>query len=707
MDPVSLLTGDAVLNIPDNTEEIILQPKGFVSRFSTLLPTSNGTLVVAVRVFDQLGAFGEAAQRVVVEEGTQIASRHETLRDMLMNPVCDLGLLEALQISNGEHLTQALQVLERILLKCRDEVNATNTFVGFVRSLNVNRTLKVYDRELAFGKVFLTNSIAYWMGRVLAAKQFDSSLNMYFGHHISRGQVSRTVPEEIGARLTVDKLFSLTTARSQFDRGVRRRFENFELEQAGGDVLDARVLEWAENPHGGNQTLSSRVMEFTLSDPDTGSVRMFNNKESPLLFEAIQRVPIHENDTIECGFFNVTTRKWSTNGCWLFKEDDVAVVCACNHTTDFVTWVKTRDTLVDVIRGDGFGNSLADSWYVIVVLFFILSICSGLILAGILLDSRDGANYRRAVLLFLFFERQQKRVAFDRLKTALKQHSLNRNAPSTETSGYRNTSYTDRGAWYHLKLRSRFLSYFFQYDAVFNRLHRAMIMSCVILGKLFTSALFFHFTSKPLYDIVDRLLIVLINTIVFGAFVVCATFVLLRVPPVCGRQRKFNADLKRKCKNQRVIDFQSNPCEPTLLVVESTKEQHEAKTVHQHRTKIDQLLYLFADKPEGKITLWPGWTWYVAYTILGMWCIFCCYFILSWGFVSGNAVVVDWLPTMMLSLFLSLFVFDPMLHLSRRWATRQYQERNPVPRVDNGCYYFEKIEQKNRCDKTVSFIIED
>mmetsp|Transcript_18009 Transcript_18009/g.34134 ORF Transcript_18009/g.34134 Transcript_18009/m.34134 type:complete len:649 (-) Transcript_18009:285-2231(-) len=45
---------------------------------------------------------------------------------------------------------------------------------------------------------------------------------------------------------------------------------------------------------------------------------------------------------LSCQFWNATTKKWSTEGCWMTSSNDTETVCTCNHLTEFAL-LRERD----------------------------------------------------------------------------------------------------------------------------------------------------------------------------------------------------------------------------------------------------------------------------------------------------------------------------------------------------------------------------
>ena len=43
---------------------------------------------------------------------------------------------------------------------------------------------------------------------------------------------------------------------------------------------------------------------------------------------------------LSCGYYDIVSQTWSSNGCHVDSADDVSVTCFCNHTTNFAAFMS-------------------------------------------------------------------------------------------------------------------------------------------------------------------------------------------------------------------------------------------------------------------------------------------------------------------------------------------------------------------------------
>jgi len=99
------------------------------------------------------------------------------------------------------------------------------------------------------------------------------------------------------------------------------------------------------------------------------------------------------HNVTQCVYWDNIKRDWSSEGCQVLQENDLEVVCGCDHLTDFSSgFGETVDVLGRVFTPNYINELFMVHWYVVVVILFILSV---FILLGFYGNSHDKRVWRR------------------------------------------------------------------------------------------------------------------------------------------------------------------------------------------------------------------------------------------------------------------------------------------------------------------------
>lgn len=121
------------------------------------------------------------------------------------------------------------------------------------------------------------------------------------------------------------------------------------------------------SPDGASVICGQHQSSITVECPGTGS-----NITSGA-FE------VTASDTIDlCGYWDDQTAQWSGDGCeYAGVSGNGGILCKCDHLTDFSAGSgETYATLARIFAPDNFEQLFTVHWYVLLLIFFILSICS-------------------------------------------------------------------------------------------------------------------------------------------------------------------------------------------------------------------------------------------------------------------------------------------------------------------------------------------
>jgi hypothetical protein len=98
----------------------------------------------------------------------------------------------------------------------------------------------------------------------------------------------------------------------------------------------ADLFKYAESNQMANSTFKvglSGTVSLKFSSPVTGAVTV-TNLSIPILI-TIPHLPIRDNETVECRYWDPVLLEQSTEGCELVESFSNHSVCACNHLTSF------------------------------------------------------------------------------------------------------------------------------------------------------------------------------------------------------------------------------------------------------------------------------------------------------------------------------------------------------------------------------------
>jgi len=211
------------------------------------------------------------------------------------------------------------------------------------------------------------------------------------------------------------------------------------------------------------------------------------------------------NESLACGFWNVTTLGWSSGGCYAtnLTLPDVSVgswgslTCSCDHASDYAVWQSWEESLTVVATS--FDLSVVTEIVVLVVAVLLPSLLISWVVAVVWARVRDKRDsdmlHRGAITLFVANKaraRLRARHFFVLLRNGQRanyQHAPHRaeRIRSVAARAFFGVRYVARAIYYESSLfgvGSRF-------DPAFERPQRVSVFAGVLLGNLFAASFFF------------------------------------------------------------------------------------------------------------------------------------------------------------------------------------------------------------------------